>query len=291
MAIIGGAGSMGKLFLHYFKSKGYSITISDTNQGEAEKTAEKEGVRLVGDNREAVEEADTVLISVPIEETPRVIEEVVPYMEGDALLVEISSVKGDIVKALKGIDRPDIKPLSIHPLFGPGARSLKGKRIAVVSVKDIGREADMTREIFGEAKVIPVDVEEHDRIVALTISLIYFINASLASILRGVDTSRLRDLGGPNFELQLLLCQGLLNQSPDSYERIRRANPYTDRWLSLYREGVEDLLEKIADGKATPHLRSLQKSFKKDPSFSKAYDDLYSLLEALEKREKTPDNP
>jgi prephenate dehydrogenase len=286
VAIIGGAGLMGRLFLQYFKSKGYSITISDIRGEEAEKTAKENQVRLAQDNREAIRGADIVLVSTSIDATSKTIEEVAPHMKEGSLIIEIASVKAGIIGSLKGLRRKDITPLSLHPLFGPGVKSFKGKRIALIPVRNKDREVELAKALFEDSLVIPTDPEEHDRAVAITISLTHFINAALASLLKDEGISRLRELGGPNFQLQILLCQALLGQDPASYEDIRRVNPYADLWIKSYKDKIEDLLERMAEGEAPPYLRDLQGKLGKDNSLTKAYREIYSILEILERKEK-----
>ena len=76
--IIGGAGQMGKLFLNYFHSLNHNILITDINTEERERIAAQFDVETADDNIIAVKNADLVLISVPLEDVPKVIEEVTP---------------------------------------------------------------------------------------------------------------------------------------------------------------------------------------------------------------------
>ncbi len=132
---------MGSWFTRYFASQGHVTTLSDPRRPEAKAVAEATGSQLASNNPSAVEEADAVLISVPIEKTGEVVREVAPSMRrGGAILAEVSSVKKPVMGALREASRIELKPLSIHPLFGPRAESMRGKTLVAVPVNDKGSE-------------------------------------------------------------------------------------------------------------------------------------------------------
>lgn len=282
IAIIGGAGQMGMLFLDYFHSLGHQVVISDVDTERMERVAAQYGAETVGDNIEAVKDADIVLISVPLEETPRVIEEVAPAMRRGALMMEISSVKHQVLETLKRVRRYGVLPLSLHPLFGPGAETPRDKKIAVIPLVNPEEELKLTQEIFSESEVFLVEVDDHDRIIAVTIVFNYLFNVSLADLIREEDLSNLRLLGGPSFELQLLLCEGYLSQDSNLYYSAWRKNPYCREYMRLYVKSAQSLLEKLENKESfLDYVETLQKGFSVDPLFHQAYENIYNLIKAL----------
>ncbi len=286
IVIVGGAGQMGVFFLRYFKAKGHSVVITDVKKERSERLAMEEGVDAVQPASKAVVDADLVLVSVPIEAAPGVIAEIAPQMTTGSMLMEITSVKRGVVEALKSLKYIGVKPLSIHPLFGPGAKGLEGNRIAVIPILDSEGEVQRTREIFGEAEIVPVDADEHDRAMTFTITLTYLLNAFFASALEGEDLSRLRELGGPAFQLQLLLCEAMMSQDPNIYESIIGKNLRGHRVWDELQGRITDLLNDASTmERFHERIEGLREELTKDPLFRDSYEDMYKALIAVRKQQ------
>ncbi|RJS67643.1 prephenate dehydrogenase/arogenate dehydrogenase family protein, partial [Candidatus Bathyarchaeota archaeon] len=184
VAVIGGAGKMGRWLVKHFLTQGHSVVISDLKRDEAEAFAERVGAEVAAGNLEAAEGADVVLVSVPIEITPKVLMDVAPNLKENAELVEIASLKTHIIPVLRKIaESRCVKTVSVHPLFGPGAKKLSEERIALIPVSNLEMEVKEAGRLFPGAEIIPVDAEIHDRIMALTLSVPHFINIAFTSLL------------------------------------------------------------------------------------------------------------
>ena len=77
IAIIGGKGQMGKMFAEAFKKKGCEVILTGRR----------------GNNIDAAKKADIIIVSVPIRETVKVIEEIASHIKEDALLTDFTSIK------------------------------------------------------------------------------------------------------------------------------------------------------------------------------------------------------
>ncbi|NOZ77074.1 MAG: prephenate dehydrogenase/arogenate dehydrogenase family protein [Euryarchaeota archaeon] len=88
VAIIGGTGEFGRLFARLFKEAGHQVTITGRSVSKGEKAARELGVEYTSDNVGAAGSADVVVISVYIENTVEVIEEVAPHVRPGCLLME-----------------------------------------------------------------------------------------------------------------------------------------------------------------------------------------------------------
>ncbi len=84
------------------------------------RAGEELNVESSSSNKEAVKGAEMILVSVPIKETPKVIEEIADSLEEDSLLFDIASVKEEVVDKMEEVELKS-ELVSIHPLFGPGA--------------------------------------------------------------------------------------------------------------------------------------------------------------------------
>lgn len=284
IAVIGGAGRMGRWLVRYFSSRGHRVVISDVKLDEARAVAKAAGVELAKNNVEAVKTADLIMVSTPIQVTPKVVHEIAPYIRKGAVVAEISSLKAHLVKALAETARLNVRPLSIHPLFGPGTRKLKGRKIAVIPILNPEAEKKLVKELFPEAEIIVVDAEEHDRAMALTLSLPHFMNITFASIISDENVEVLKKLEGPTFKLQLTLAESIMTEDPALQVSIQLNNEYASQYLNKFLSKAKIIEKWIADKdeeKFTALCNDVQSSLSKDVDFAKSYEKMYRVLERL----------
>ena len=283
IAVIGGAGRMGRWLVRYFVSMGHRVVVSDVNLDEARGVAEEAGVELAKNNVEAVKTAELTVVSTPIQVTPEVVNEIASHVREGAIVAEISSLKSHVVKTLAELARLNVKPLSIHPLFGPGATRLKGRKIAVVPILDAEAETELAREFFPEAEMVVVDAGEHDRAMALTLSLPYFMNIVFASVV-GDDLTALKRLEGPTFKLQLTLTESVMTEDPTLHASIQMNNEYALQYLNQFLSKAKTIEKWIADKDEetfTSLCNDVQSLLSKDKDFAKAYEKVYRVLEIM----------
>jgi prephenate dehydrogenase len=216
--------------------------------------------------------------------TPKVLEEISPALRLSGTVMEISSLKSGVVPVLEGIAERGVRTLSVHPLFGPGVHGLSGERVALIPVSDPAGELGAAERLFPGAEIVVVDVEEHDRAMALTLSLPHFLNMAFASVIGEEDLSVLKKLGGTTFTLQLVLAEAVMNEDPDLYASIQMGNSYTVEYQERFIKAAETLKEQIAekDGKAFAQFYAdIRASILKDRDFACAYERMYRALAAL----------
>ena len=282
VAVIGGAGDMGRWMAKHFTRMGCRVTISDVRRSRAERVAEELGVQTARNNVEAVSDADVTVLCVPPETVPAVVEETADHLKPGSTLVEISSVKTGVFEALKRVSERGVKTLSIHPLFGPGAPSPKGFRIVLIPVRDKEAERKEVESMFPGAEVVEATLEEHEEAMAYTLALNYAVNTALALTLRGVDLKRLRKLSGPTFSAQLSLSEAVTSMNPDISAAIMTGNAYTLKTLSEYVQNLKALMDAVKEGKTEKlieMLREAKDTLTKDPEYEEAYKNLYRMLQ------------
>ncbi len=274
---------MGSWFTEHFTSKGLPTVITDTRMDKARVIAEATGAELAHSNTDAVEKADVVLVCVPIKKTGEVISEIALRMKKGALLAELTSVKATTLEHLRAAAQMGVKPLSIHPLFGPAADGLRGKTIVVIPVLDRDEEATSAKQLFGEAEVIVVGPEEHDRAMASVLSLTYLMNMAFAGILGEEDLLRTKRLSGTTFTVQLAVTQSIIGEDPGLVSSLLSENPHTREILDRYiseAERIRTLLREDPQGLQKLH-GSLAKSMSRDPDFRHADERRYRAFQAL----------
>ena len=164
LAIIGGAGQMGVLFATYFQNKNYDVILYDINNDKAISTSKKLGVSSTSNIKKAITHSEIVIVSVPLEKTPDVISKISSLMSKGALLIEISSLKSNVLGVMRDLSRFKVQPLSIHPLIGPGVKNLKGQNLVVIPIKDPDGEIEIAKQLFYDMSIDDMECEKHDEI-------------------------------------------------------------------------------------------------------------------------------
>ncbi len=125
---------MGQWFTKYFSGPDYEITGYDSENNNFGKNVIV-SESLVG----AILKADYVVLCTPTRRTPEIIRLIAKEMKRGTYLIEISSEKSKVVSSLSKM--PDkINPICIHPMFGPGIKSIKGQNIISVPIKDAKKD-------------------------------------------------------------------------------------------------------------------------------------------------------
>ena len=135
VGIIGASGNMGKWFTEYFSENGYSVGLYSRKLKKKKNPKSK----IFKSIRDCVIHSDIIIISVPIETTNKIIDEVVKYSDNTKLVMEISSMKNQIVSNMKKFSNKS-QLMSIHPLFGPGANIFKPQKFILVPIKSTQSE-------------------------------------------------------------------------------------------------------------------------------------------------------
>ena len=285
VVVIGGAGRMGAWFARYFAQKGHVVNIFDARRKRAEEIARQLGVQTANDSFHALKNADFVLVSVPIDVTPEVLRELVPLVRKNMILAEIASLKKKSQKVLGQISRRGILTLSIHPLFGPGANDVVGNKIALIPVSNEKRELEAARQLFPEAKLLSTDADQHDRMMAVVLSLTHFVNVVYASALTNENLATLKKFAGPSFITQLTLAQSVLSEDPSNYFSMQFLNKSTEVYLRKLLNGFSALRTSIQNEDRRRFVQFFLKCRKwlyTDSKAIDAYQKIYSMLNVIE---------
>ncbi|MFH1328729.1 MAG: prephenate dehydrogenase/arogenate dehydrogenase family protein, partial [Candidatus Bathyarchaeota archaeon] len=202
VAIIGGTGRMGSWFAKFFRDKGFHVIISGRKPKKTKTVASELKVDFTCSILDAVSESDIVVFATPIGVTSKVIREAIKNAKKGAILFDIASIKGDIVKTLRKIQPFGVRTFSLHPMFGHGAQSINGKKLLLIPTGADLKEIQTVTRLFEEdgaiINIVP-NAETHDKMVALTLSLTHFINLLFVSFLTAKNIVELKKFGGTTF--------------------------------------------------------------------------------------------
>jgi len=218
--IIGGNGKMGRLFAPVFERAGYDVLVS--------------GRSTPLTNIQLAERCDLVIISVPIRETVRIIEEISPVLTRDQLLCDLTSLKAAPVAAMLN---SDAQVIGLHPLFGPTVQSLRHQTIIVCPARAPEEVVSSLLAIFSNegAECTITTPDQHDRMMAVVQGLTHFVTLCMADSIRrlGIDINTTRAFTSPVYQIELSLVGRLLSQDPSLYADILQQNPFVPGVLSM----------------------------------------------------------
>jgi len=260
MLIVGGTGGTGSWFARYFKSHGFRVTVWGPS-GKVD-VAERLGVGFAADLLAEVADSDVVVLSVPIKETARVVEEVAPRMKAGSLLMDFTSLKAGPMEAMTRWAPAGVEVLGTHPMFGPTIPTIRGQTVILVPAE--GRCAEWLspmEEIFREdgARVEVLEAEEHDRIMAVVQALTHFAYISIGSTLRSLDfdLERSRRFMSPVYEIMIDFVGRILAQGPELYASIQE-NPEARQVREAYIEECERLSNLADEGDLPGFMEAME---------------------------------
>jgi len=278
VAVLGASGGMGSFFVRYFLEKGDTVRGSDPGRRKGDR-----GLASFPTNAEAVRGCDVTVMAVPMDSTLEVAREVAAKLKPGSTLVEMSSVKGETLPALRKLLGEKVTLLSIHPLFGPALGSTKGMKIAVIASKKRGPEAALARSLFPDSRIIPMSRKEHDKTMAVVLSLTHLLNVVYAAtVSQFLSPEEFMRVSTPNSSMQLTLAEAILAQDARLSYGIQAGNEYTGNVARAASRELKRVLETIekSDWKAfEEHFSELSKRYKSDKRASSVIREVYSAAE------------
>lgn len=285
IAVVGAAGNMGRWFTNYFIRRGHKVRIYDRRRKDAEAFAKEVGAEYTPTLKRCIYSCEVIFLSIPIEATPQTLVKIGGIVESSTLLVEISSLKSPVISALRRLPK-HITPLSLHPLFGPGLTDLKFGRIIVVKVNDLDREVELAKQLFPEASLIKCDAEEHDKMIAYSLTLPYFMNLAFGLSLSNLELAKLRQYAGTTLSVQLDLLEAIIQSSGHLISTLIVENPYSRDVLNKYVKAVKTVNQSVKrKARLEEIVNNLERKLSSDQAYYKAYQNVYRLTE------KTADEP
>ena len=230
VAVIGGAGAMGRCLAELFSDLGHTVMVADLD------------TRLTPE--EAAAAADVVIISVPIDATVDVIRALGPRVRKEALLTDVTSVKAAPMQAMLSATQASV--VGTHPLFGPSVHSLQGQRIVLTPGR--GDEwLHWLKQMYHARGLTMMETtpEAHDRAMAVVQVLVHFSTEVMGRTLAelGVSVEQTLAFTSPIYLMELLMTARHFAQSPKLYASIQMSNPATSEVTAAYLRAAKELRE------------------------------------------------
>ncbi|MHA3049478.1 bifunctional prephenate dehydrogenase/3-phosphoshikimate 1-carboxyvinyltransferase [Acinetobacter sp. ANC 4639] len=130
---------------------------------------------------DAVQDADLVVLALPVQATEKVLMQIKPYLKADAILTDVGSTKGNVVAAAERVfgDELPVGFVPGHPIAGSEHTGVHAGKVDLfahhkVILTPLPSSADwavaklVTLWQAAKAEVICMDVQKHDEVLAHT---------------------------------------------------------------------------------------------------------------------------
>lgn len=233
IAVIGGKGGMGTCIASLFTELGHRVLIADVN---TELSTEQ-----------AAQQADVVIISVPIDATEEVIRQVGPLVREDALMMDVTSIKTKPVETMMECCRGSV--IGTHPLFAPSVHSLQGQRVVLCPGRGDAWKAWLKQMLRARGLVLMDSTpQDHDRAMSIVQVLVHFSTEVMGQTLSqlGVGIEETLQFTSPVYLMELLMTARHFAQAPELYASIEMSNPDTSRVTDAYIQSAKQLQTVLA---------------------------------------------
>jgi chorismate mutase/prephenate dehydrogenase len=230
VAIVGGNGGMGRCLGGLFADLGHTVLPVD-HRTELSPT-------------DAAQQADVVMISVPLAETLPVIADIGPHVRPEAVLMDVTSIKQAPLDAMLAATSASV--VGTHPLFGPGGHSLQGQRMVMVRGRGDGW-FDWAQRMFHARglQIVESSAADHDRMMAIVQVLVHFNTEVLGKTLAdlGVPIEATLPYTSPIYLIKLCLAARHFGQSADLYAGIEMSNERTAEVLATFQAAAAEIAD------------------------------------------------
>ncbi len=237
IVVVGGEGALGGLFVERFREAGAAVHSLD-----------KDDWALAEDY---CNEADLVLISVPIAATEAVIAKL-PRLPEHCILADVTSVKQQPVAAM--LQQHCGPVVGLHPMFGPQLATLAKQLIVVTE----GRHSEAYQWLLETlarwgTQLYHTTASQHDEAMGFIQVMRHLSTFVYGTHLaeEQADLQQLLDLSSPIYRLELMMVGRLFAQDPDLYADIILAHPENFAMLRRYLATFDEVLTAIEAGDKT----------------------------------------
>ena len=285
VVIIGGYGKMGRWLARALRAEaGLEVIIAGRDGAKLREAAQQLGVRAAP-ALEAVENADAVILSLPIDSFEAICRELAPAVRHGQYIFDVTSVKVRPVEIMHKYFG-GCRILGTHPMFGPGATSVSGHRVVLTPTSAGERSLAGTIHRYLEergASVAIMSPDEHDELMSIVLGLSHFIALVSADTLLSLGKLEGAEaVGGTSYRLLLTLAEAVASEEPEFYAALHMSLPGLAAIESIFLSkagGWADLVKNKDEQGFVIKMRGLANKFRQeDPGFADAYHNAYKLL-------------
>jgi prephenate dehydrogenase len=234
-----GFGRFGRLMAGYL-AEDYTVKVYNRS----DKSAEIIRTGAASASLREVCRQKMVILSVPISSMRRMLQQISPLLRPDAIVADVCSVKVYPVQWMTEMLPPSVSLLATHPMFGPdsAAESLHDRKIVLCNVRiNNTRYEKVKGYLTGKGlNVIDTTPEEHDRQIAVSLSLTHFIGRALDEF--GAEELMIDTEG---YKRLLNILGVVTHDTWQLFVDMNRYNPYARKNRQAFMAAMERLEEKL----------------------------------------------
>jgi len=233
IGIVGGRGIMGKFFESVFLRYGIQTSVWSRK---SEETLE-----------EFCKKLDIIMVSVSIDVTEKIIEEIGKCITKNQCICDVTSVKVAPMNAMKKTEKPYF---GMHPMFAPPlSGNMEGQNVIFCSGEKSSNQEKFIKDIFerDNAHILESTATEHDEIMSIVQGLSHFFDVTFVQTLhaRGIDLEKIFASRSPAYALKLMLSGRTLYQDSELYGNIQIQNPQNIETLNTFFKEAQKLFTTI----------------------------------------------
>ncbi len=230
-----GYGRFGRAFAGLIVRAGHTFTAYDPGAESA----------MAPTLEAAVDGAQLVVVAVPIGVMGPVLTELRPALNPAQLVIDVASVKVEPIQAMERALGGDIPWIGTHPLFGPASLS-RGERPleVVVCPNPVHPDAATQARTFLESiecQVVETDADTHDRLMARTHALAFFLAKGLLAL--DTDADEAVPFSPPSYKAMNRTVETVRWDAGHLFAAIQLENPHA----AAARRAFIDALQNIDD--------------------------------------------
>ncbi len=235
IGIIGGTQGMGAFLARVFMDGGYEVETMGIGEG--------------APASEVAARHDLVIVSVPIDVTVKVIEEIAPHVRKGACLMDITSIKRAPLEAMLAHTGEEVEVVATHPMFGPHGVDFDRQKVVLCRGRGFHGWVRVKKlfESFG-AETIEATAEEHDAQMALIQVLVHEKTMVLGSVLERLkaDLGRSLQFASPIYRTELAMIGRMFSQRAELYADILTVNPEAPRLSHVFEQEAAHFARAVA---------------------------------------------
>ncbi|MDR3282429.1 MAG: prephenate dehydrogenase [Candidatus Methanoplasma sp.] len=229
ICVVGGRGKMGIWLGGLFASAGHSVTAVDKAPG-------------CDHDISIAAECDIVAVATPISAISGILREL-DGICGDQAIFDISSLKSPFIDVLTDMGSRR-RVCSVHPMFGPGAKSMRGRNLIVCDCGNAEATGSVS-ELFGGrgANIVGMPVEDHDRYMSYVLGLSHAVNIAFFTVLErsGIPLEEFMSVASTTFKKNVDTNESVALEDPALYYEIQHLNSDSAKVWEEFSEAVKDV--------------------------------------------------
>lgn len=254
--VIGGGGAMGGWMREFFRAGGHRVGVVDPKADPRRAV----GYTVRTDLERAAQDADVIVVATPMRAAPAVYRELL-RTEAEGVIFDILSVKQPILPWVRRGVASGFHLTSVHPLFGPSARTLSGRNLLVLDCGD-PRASLRAVQLFASSAltISEMPVEHHDALMTETLALPHVMSLLFGMTL--AETPRpageLYRSAPTSFLRQAEVAQVVTSENPELSYDIQTLNPSSAALFERLERALTALKRSVRESDRATYRRQME---------------------------------